>query len=70
MVSREEPRITQVSQGINLLDKNQPVYNLLDHNFTVGVSASKWYIEELDNGEVEFIQEFIDIREVADSVAF
>ena len=36
----------------------------------MGVSASKWFTKELENGDVEFFQEFIDIREIADSEAF
>jgi hypothetical protein len=65
MVSREEPRITQVEQGVNLADRNQPVYNLLDHNFTIGISASKWQYHLTEDGDWTYNQEYLDISEFA-----
>ena len=65
MVNREEPRITQVEQGVDLSDRNQPVYNLLDHNLTVGISASKWRYVLKEDGDWTYNQEYLDISEFA-----
>jgi hypothetical protein len=37
MVSREEPRMYQVQQAVNLAE-HKSVYNFLDNNFTIGAT--------------------------------
>ena len=65
MVSREEPRMTQVDQGIDILDKNQPIYNLKDQDFTIGFSASIWVQDVNELGNFVFRQEYIDFSRFA-----
>ena len=63
MIKREEPRITQVEQGNELSDRNQPIYNLLDNNFTIGISASKWLSYQNEAGDWVFGQEYVDLND-------
>jgi hypothetical protein len=52
MVSREEPRITQVEQGIELGVRSLPIYNLEDQEFTFGAFAA-WSEPKFDKqGEI------------------
>jgi hypothetical protein len=70
MVNREEPRITQVEQGIELGDRSLPVYNLKDQEFTFGAFAAWGDFKFDDKGEITGVDiKYLNFREYFDAQA-
>ena len=63
MLSREEPRIYQVEQGIDLLDKGQPGYNLAESSYSFGIATGVDNLVDLSVGRHQVVK-FVDIENI------